>query len=342
MFLFFDNKNGHRDLMSRDRDFFDAQLLEDHQGRALAKPVHRGPEVSRLLCRREGRTASTRLDAAGAFRGQPVEPLAGVISPFEIAASETLAGSGLPLQHQPRQQAAQVGRATVRRRQNKAAKKDSRQRPSVEKPKSLVVREEDGILSVRQNLGGFKPVSWFRNRPRIYAAGQLKPAPDRPRRANKFARMAVVECHCGGSFRFPWQWYARKGLRTPKRCPKCRKAARQGREAKAKKPAPQFRNCRNCGEEFVPREKWHDLCSACAKARKAEKAGRPPRDKSLPCKDCGGKFVFSVGEQRFFAEKGLSEPKRCPKCRKARQGREAKPKPAKKAKLAKVGEGKRR
>jgi hypothetical protein len=41
-----------------------------------------------------------------------------------------------------------------------------------------------------------------------------------------------------------------------------------------------------------------------------------PGDRMLPCEDCNSSFVFDVGEQRFFKEKGFSEPKRCPKCRK--------------------------
>ena len=43
-------------------------------------------------------------------------------------------------------------------------------------------------------------------------------------------------------------------------------------------------------------------------------------DKTLICKDCGAEFVFTEGEQAFYAEKGFeSEPRRCPTCRKARK-----------------------
>ena len=43
-------------------------------------------------------------------------------------------------------------------------------------------------------------------------------------------------------------------------------------------------------------------------------------DKTLVCKDCGAEFVFTAGEQEFYAEKGLvNKPKRCPDCRKARR-----------------------
>jgi len=38
-------------------------------------------------------------------------------------------------------------------------------------------------------------------------------------------------------------------------------------------------------------------------------------DKVLICVDCGKSFPFTVGEQRFFAQKGFSEPKHCHACR---------------------------
>ena len=43
-------------------------------------------------------------------------------------------------------------------------------------------------------------------------------------------------------------------------------------------------------------------------------------DKTLVCKDCGKEFIFSAGEQAFYAEKGFqNEPGRCPTCRAARR-----------------------
>ncbi|MEG1394389.1 MAG: zinc-ribbon domain-containing protein [Clostridia bacterium] len=43
-------------------------------------------------------------------------------------------------------------------------------------------------------------------------------------------------------------------------------------------------------------------------------------DKTLVCKDCGKEFVFTVGEQQFYQEKGFTnEPQRCPDCRKAKK-----------------------
>ena len=43
-------------------------------------------------------------------------------------------------------------------------------------------------------------------------------------------------------------------------------------------------------------------------------------DKTLICKECGNEFVFTAGEQEFYAEKGLqNEPKKCKACRDARK-----------------------
>lgn len=43
-------------------------------------------------------------------------------------------------------------------------------------------------------------------------------------------------------------------------------------------------------------------------------------DKTLICKDCGKEFIFTAGEQEFYAEKGFqNEPQRCKTCRDARK-----------------------
>ena len=43
-------------------------------------------------------------------------------------------------------------------------------------------------------------------------------------------------------------------------------------------------------------------------------------DRTLVCEGCGNEFVFTAGEQQFYAEKGFeNDPKRCPDCRKARK-----------------------
>lgn len=43
-------------------------------------------------------------------------------------------------------------------------------------------------------------------------------------------------------------------------------------------------------------------------------------DKTLVCRDCSKQFVFTAGEQDFYAQKGLqNEPRRCPECRSVRK-----------------------
>ena len=43
-------------------------------------------------------------------------------------------------------------------------------------------------------------------------------------------------------------------------------------------------------------------------------------DRILTCRDCGQEFTFTVGEQEFYASRGLTnDPGRCPSCRAARR-----------------------
>ncbi len=43
-------------------------------------------------------------------------------------------------------------------------------------------------------------------------------------------------------------------------------------------------------------------------------------DETLVCKDCGNEFVFTSGEQAFYAEKGFNnKPQRCKDCRDAKK-----------------------
>ena len=43
------------------------------------------------------------------------------------------------------------------------------------------------------------------------------------------------------------------------------------------------------------------------------------KDKVIICAECGNDFTFEAGEQQFFKNKGLIEPKRCPACRARRK-----------------------
>lgn len=44
------------------------------------------------------------------------------------------------------------------------------------------------------------------------------------------------------------------------------------------------------------------------------------QDTHLKCKDCGADFVWTVGEQEFYKQKGFTNPPtRCPNCRQAKK-----------------------
>lgn len=61
-------------------------------------------------------------------------------------------------------------------------------------------------------------------------------------------------------------------------------------------------------------------------------------DEKLVCEDCGMEFMFTVGEQEFYAEKGLvNKPKRCPECRKKRRQKNRKSRKMYEAVCAKCG-----
>ena len=48
------------------------------------------------------------------------------------------------------------------------------------------------------------------------------------------------------------------------------------------------------------------------------------QDKTLNCVDCGTPFVWTAGEQLFFADKNFkNEPKRCKSCKAKRAARPA-------------------
>ena len=42
-------------------------------------------------------------------------------------------------------------------------------------------------------------------------------------------------------------------------------------------------------------------------------------DKNLTCADCGQEFVFTASEQDFYAQRGFTDPRRCPSCRASRK-----------------------
>ena len=49
-------------------------------------------------------------------------------------------------------------------------------------------------------------------------------------------------------------------------------------------------------------------------------------DETLVCKECGNEFVFTAGEQTFYAEKGFqNKPKTCKACRDAKKNAQRAP-----------------
>jgi len=49
------------------------------------------------------------------------------------------------------------------------------------------------------------------------------------------------------------------------------------------------------------------------------KRGIEFKDVELTCIECGNSFIWGAGEQCFYRDRGLSQPKRCPKCRELRK-----------------------
>jgi len=47
------------------------------------------------------------------------------------------------------------------------------------------------------------------------------------------------------------------------------------------------------------------------------------QDKTLTCRDCGQEFIWTAGEQEYYAQKGFAnEPRRCPDCRRAHKSQQ--------------------
>lgn len=71
---------------------------------------------------------------------------------------------------------------------------------------------------------------------------------------------------------------------------------------------------------FKPKPKDEDKPTATATLpRDVVPKSTEYRDKTITCSRCGRDFIFHAGEAQFYAEKELSEPKRCPPCRQARR-----------------------
>lgn len=44
-------------------------------------------------------------------------------------------------------------------------------------------------------------------------------------------------------------------------------------------------------------------------------------ERTIKCRDCGEEFVWTVGEQEFYAQKEFVPPVRCKKCRQLKKQR---------------------
>ena len=42
-------------------------------------------------------------------------------------------------------------------------------------------------------------------------------------------------------------------------------------------------------------------------------------DKVMTCADCSQDFIFTARDQEFYADRGFTEPRRCPSCRASRK-----------------------
>src|ERR1700680_3512441 len=59
---------------------------------------------------------------------------------------------------------------------------------------------------------------------------------------------------------------------------------------------------------------------AAVSQRRIQEQGAVAVDQTLRCRECGVDFIWTEGEQEFFASRGLTNPpSRCPSCRAARR-----------------------
>ena len=95
------------------------------------------------------------------------------------------------------------------------------------------------------------------------------------------------------------------------------------------------KECEACGAWFTPSRSNVKYCPNCRThsdqivrqmerntQRNIDRYGYGQKNKKIQnvCKECGNEFVFTAGEQEFYAEKGFTnEPQRCKACRQARK-----------------------
>lgn len=59
----------------------------------------------------------------------------------------------------------------------------------------------------------------------------------------------------------------------------------------------------------------------------------------IKCKDCGGDFAFTEGEQIFYQDKGFDPPKRCKPCRDKKQRKRDAKETTQRRSMANLGQG---
>lgn len=78
-------------------------------------------------------------------------------------------------------------------------------------------------------------------------------------------------------------------------------------------PTPIYRVTQNVGSKlYLVTTKVVEVKPEAPQKRKRKK-------KKIVCCDCGETFLFTGGEQKYYEERKLSEPKRCPACRQKRK-----------------------
>lgn len=75
-------------------------------------------------------------------------------------------------------------------------------------------------------------------------------------------------------------------------------------------------------EEVIDISK-EDIRSQYRTNNKSDKIGEGinMEDKKIVCKDCNKEFIFVVGEQMFYQERGFNDPVRCKECRESKKER---------------------
>jgi CxxC-x17-CxxC domain-containing protein len=81
--------------------------------------------------------------------------------------------------------------------------------------------------------------------------------------------------------------------------------------------APKWRGARDSRQTTTPSRGLRE--SVAHPPAKEKERPDLTSDRTITCADCGQEFVFSASEQQFYADRGFSDPRRCPNCRQQRK-----------------------